>query len=54
MSRLFFVAAMILFFCGAVGVHPIPHEEMWGFFCLALGLALTGVPMSLPWKKTSQ
>jgi hypothetical protein len=51
MSRLFFVAAIILFFFAAVGVSIIPNPTAWGLVSLSIGLAVTGVPMGLPWKK---
>ena len=51
MSRLFFIAAVILFFFEGTGVHIIPHPTTWGLFCTALGLALSGIPM-MPWKKS--
>lgn len=50
MSRIFFVAAIILFFFAAVGVNLIPRPEAWGLVALACGLAVAGVPM-MPWKK---
>lgn len=53
MSRLFFIAAIILFFFEGVGVHIIPHPTTWGLFAMALGLALGGVSLPGPWRKNA-
>lgn len=49
MDRFLFLAAVVLFFFAAVGVTAIPHPTEWAFVALALGLAISGIP--IPWKK---
>lgn len=39
MGAIFFIAAAILFFLGAVGATIIPAPASWGLVLLALGLA---------------
>jgi hypothetical protein len=45
-----YVVSAILFFFEAVGVNVIPHPMVWGFFFMALGLAVGG-PSWTFWKK---
>lgn len=50
MGILFFIVAAVFFFFAAVGVTVIPGPTAWGLVCLALGLALSGVPWPT-WRK---
>lgn len=50
MSWVFFLLATLLFFFAGIGVTAIPNPITWGLFCLALGLALGGVPTP-SWKR---
>jgi hypothetical protein len=39
-GRIFFVIAAIVFFIGGIGSPIIPKPEIWGLFCIAIGLVL--------------
>ena len=41
-GRIFYVIAAIVFFLGGIGARVIPNPDIWGLFCIALGLLLTG------------
>jgi hypothetical protein len=39
-GRIFYVIAAIVLFLGGIGAKVIPNPELWGLFCIALGLLL--------------
>jgi hypothetical protein len=41
-GRVFYVIAAIVLFLGGIGTTFIPNPVIWGLFCIALGLLLTG------------
>ena len=41
-GRIFYVIAAIILFLGGIGATFIPNPVIWGLFCIALGLLLTG------------
>ena len=41
-GRIFYVIAAILFFLGGIGATFIPKPDIWGLFCIAMGLLLAG------------
>jgi hypothetical protein len=44
-GQLFIILAAVLFFLAGVGVSAIPNGVTWGFFCLALGMLTSGIPI---------
>jgi hypothetical protein len=42
LGHIFYVIAAIVLFLGGIGAKFIPNPELWGLFCIALGLLLTG------------
>ena len=42
LGHIFYVIAAIVLFLGGIGARFIPNPELWGLFCIALGLLLTG------------
>ena len=48
MRTILCAVAAVLFFLAAIGsTRLLDRPELWGFFCLALGLALEGYKFSL-------
>ena len=41
-GHIFYVIAAIVLFLGGIGARFIPNPELWGLFCIVLGLLLTG------------
>ena len=41
-ERIFYVIAAVVLFLGGIGTRFVPNPELWGLFCIALGLLLTG------------
>lgn len=41
-GTIFYVIAAIVFVLGGIGSTIIPNPVIWGLFCIALGLLLTG------------
>jgi len=41
-GSIFYVIAAIVLFLGGIGAAFIPNPVIWGLFCIALGLLLTG------------
>ena len=41
-GRIFYAIAAIVLFLGGIGARAIPNPELWGLFCIALGLLLEG------------
>jgi hypothetical protein len=41
-GHIFYVIAAIVLFLGGIGARVIPNPDIWGLFCIALGLLLTG------------
>jgi hypothetical protein len=39
-GMIFFVIAAIVLFLGGIGSTIVPRPEIWGLFCIALGLLL--------------
>jgi len=39
-GMVFFVIAAIVLFLGGIGSTIVPKPEIWGLFCIALGLLL--------------
>jgi hypothetical protein len=39
-GMIFYVIAAIVLFLGGIGSPIIPKPEIWGLFCIALGLLL--------------
>jgi hypothetical protein len=52
-GMIFFVIAAIILFLGGIGVTAVPNPLLWGAFCIALGLLLTGVavPRRAGWRR---
>ena len=42
LARIFYVIAAIVLFLGGIEVRFIPNPVIWGLFCIAIGLLLTG------------
>ncbi|MHB1038265.1 MAG: hypothetical protein ACYC0Y_26885 [Pirellulales bacterium] len=42
LGHIFYVIAAIVLFLGGIGATFIPNPAIWGLFCIALGLLLTG------------
>ncbi len=50
MNIVFFIIATIIFFLVGIGSPVLgPNAMVWGHCCVALGLALGGVPW--PWRR---
>lgn len=43
LGMIFFLIAAIVLFLGGIGATAVPNPLLWGAFCIALGLLLTGV-----------
>jgi hypothetical protein len=41
-GHIFYVVAAVVLFLGGIGATFIPNPVIWGLFCVALGLLLTG------------
>jgi hypothetical protein len=41
-GMIFYVIAAIVLFLGGIGSIIVPKPEIWGLFCIALGLLLGG------------
>jgi hypothetical protein len=41
-GRVLYAIAAVVLFLGGIGARFIPNPELWGLFCIALGLLLTG------------
>ena len=41
-GHIFYVIAAIVLFLGGIGAMFIPNPVIWGLFCIALGLLLSG------------
>lgn len=39
-GMIFYVLAAVMFFLAGVGSAAVPRADMWGLFCIALGLLL--------------
>ena len=39
-GRILYVIAAIVLFLGGIGARVIPNPDIWGLFCIALGLLL--------------
>jgi hypothetical protein len=39
-GKIFFIIAAIVLFIGGIGSTIIPNTEIWGLFCIAIGLVL--------------
>jgi hypothetical protein len=41
-ARILYAIAAVLFFLAGIRVTFVPNPEIWGLFCIALGLVMTG------------
>ena len=41
-GRIFYVIAAIVLFLGGIRSTVIPNPEIWGLFCVAIGLLMEG------------
>jgi hypothetical protein len=41
-GHIFYAIAAIVLFLGGIGARVVPNPDIWGLFCIALGLLLTG------------
>ena len=41
-ARVLYAIAAVVLFLGGIGARFIPNPELWGLFCIAIGLLLEG------------
>ena len=41
-GMIFYIVAAIVLFLGGIGSTLVPNADIWGLFCIALGLLLGG------------
>ena len=46
-GMIFYVIAAIAFFLAGVGLTVVPRSEVWGLFCIAIGLLLDEYDLGL-------
>jgi hypothetical protein len=46
-GMIFYVIAAIFLFLGGIGSTAIPNPQIWGLFCIALGLLLDEYDLGL-------